>query len=69
MVTIDRNKGSLIIVQIRPKQVYRTILGNNGCNALLYYSYELLHSKTEDDSDEYITLPVYQREKRYVSTT
>lgn len=69
MVTIDRNKGSLIIVQIRPKQVYSTRLGNNGCNALLYYSYELLHSKTEDDSDEYITLPVYQREKRYVSTT
>lgn len=29
-----------------------------------FLSYELQHSKPESDEDDYIVLPVYQREKR-----
>lgn len=32
--------------------------------SLLLFSYELSHSKSEDDEGDFVVLPVYQREKR-----
>ncbi|CAH3164466.1 unnamed protein product [Porites evermanni] len=61
-------KEKMVVTDVYNHRFHKVFTLNESLTQILdrddIFVYELLHSKTEDDSDEYITLPVYQREKR-----